>query len=791
MFKNYLKIALRNIFKYRSYALINLIGLIVGLTFCMLILIFIQYEFSYDQFHEHAKDTYRVLTKFPEAGPSGSDLFRATPSSLGPALKEVFPEVVKSARLKTRTGLVSFKEKRFYNQLFYYADQEFLQIFNLPLKSGDVNTALSEPYSVILTKEAAYTLFGNENPIGQTVSFDYRVGQSHDYVIRGVFEALPKNSHLSFNYLASFSTLKDWLSIDWQNLAYVTYVELQKNINPESIKTKLTDYLSKHVGSDYSYKFELQPLTKIHLFSSFDIFDSRKADIKTIYIFTAIGFLILVVVCFNYTNLSTALSTYRTKEIGVRKIVGARKTQVFKQVWGESFFFTFIAFCFSLFLIKLLLPVFGSYVNRSLSFSLLNKVHTVIYVLGLMFFISLVSGSYPALFLTSFKPVNILKGKVSFRSKNASFFRNTLLFFQFAISIVLIICVTTMLRQMNLIENINLGYSKDNIVAIEVRDESILKNDEPFKNEIIQYPGIIDVTSSRDLPTSVGSASNPFWEEQTEGQNILTTRLYVDYDFLEFYSIECVKGRNFMRERGTDANEGFIINETAAHLMGMEEPIGKRFGFANKEGFVIGVVKDFHFESLHNTIRPLAIEINPWGHRYISIKIDPDDIMNTLDFIKNKWEELSPGFPFSYSFVDDIVHEQYVYEEKLFAAIKTSTILAILLSCIGLAGLASFSARSKIKEIGIRKVFGASIVGIITIFSKHFARVIILSAVVAWPCAYYFMHKWLQNFAYKTHIGIWIFILPTMIILFVALLTLSFQTIKAATANPVDSLKYE
>lgn len=757
----------------------------------MLILIFIQYEFSYDRFHKHANDTYRVLTKLPEATPWGSDIFRTTPSLLGPALKENFPEIAKSARLKTRTGLVNLKEMRFDDQLFYYADQALLDIFDFPLKAGNISTALSEPYSVVLTKKIAITLFGDENPVGQTITFDYKAGLSHDYIITGVFESIPENSHLSFDYLASFSTLKDWLTIDWSNLAFVTYVQLQPGGNPEAIQEKFRNYLSRHVAPDYPYDFQLQPLTKIHLYSSFDIFDSKKADIKTITIFATIGFLIMLIVCFNYMNLSTALSTYRTREIGVRKIVGAHKNQVIKQVWGESILFTFIAFCFSLLLLKLLLPIFGSYADRDLSFSLVKNIHTVINILGLMFFISIVSGSYPALFLTSFKPVNILKGQVSFRSKNASFFRNTLIFFQFAITIILIICVTTMLRQKNLIEKKDLGYSKDNIVALEVKHETIQKNYEPLKNEIIQHTGIIDVTSSFDLPTSVGSGAQPFWEGQPEGQSIIMKRLYVDYDFLPFYNIEFVHGRNFMQESGTDAEKGFIINETAARLMGLEQPVGKRFGFGKKEGSVIGIIKDFHFESLHNTIRPLAIEINPWGHRYISIKMDPDNMMNTLAFIKNTWEEYSPGFPFSYTFVEDIINEQYVYEEKLFMAIEASTILAIFLSCIGLGGLASFSAKSRTKEIGIRKVFGASVLGMTTLFSKQFIRVVMISCFTAWPVAYYVMNKWLQNFAYRTKLSVWIFILSGLAALAIALLTVSYQTIKAAAANPVDSLRYE
>jgi putative ABC transport system permease protein len=351
--------------------------------------------------------------------------------------------------------------------------------------------------------------------------------------------------------------------------------------------------------------------------------------------------------------------------------------------------------------------------------------------------------------------------------------------------------VLAMSRQMNLIEKKELGYSKDNIIALEVKDETIQKNYEPLKNEIIQYPGIIDATSSRDLPTSIGSSAEPFWEGQLEGQSIPFERLYVDYGFIDFYNIEIANGRNFVRESGTDADQGFIINETAARLMSMEEPVGKRFGFGDKEGFIIGIVKDFHFESLHNAIRPLAIEINPWGHRYISIKINPDDTVNTLAFIKKKWGKFSPGFPYSYTFVEDIIHEQYVYEQKLFTAIKTSTMLALFLSCIGLGGLASLSARSKTKEIGIRKVFGASVTGMTTLFSKQFIKVVMISCFIAWPVAYYFMNKWLQNFAYRVPLSIWIFLLSGFAALVIALLTVSYQTIKAATANPVDSLRYE
>jgi putative ABC transport system permease protein len=791
MFKNYIKIALRNISRHKIYSLINVTGLVAGLTCCICILLFVQYEFSYDKFHEDAGNIYRVLTKFSKPGPSGSNLFPATPSSLGPAIKENFPEVKKSTRLKKRTGLVRLKEKSLDNQIFYYADQEFLDIFDFPLISGNENIALSLPYSVVLTQETADLLFGGTNPIGQTITFDYRAGLSHDYVISGVLKKLPQNSHLSFNYLASFSTLKDFLSIDWSNLAFVTYVELHKNHDPEGLQNKFGGFLSKHVGPDYGYNFELQPLTKIHLFSSFDIFSSRKADIKTIYIFSVIGFLIMAVVCFNYMNLSTALSVNRTNEIGVRKIIGARRTQIIKQIWGESLLFTLISFCIALFLIKILLPIFGAYVDRELSFSLLENLKTLFYVIGLMIFVGLVSGSYPALFLTSFEPVNIIKGKLTLRSKHSIFFRNSLVFIQFAISIILIISVTIMLNQMSFMKNKDLGYDRKNIISLEVKDEKLLKNYDPFKNEIIQFPNIVDVTASFDLPTGIGSAASPFWEGQQEGEKVTMERLYVDYNFLEFYGIACIEGRNFMKESGTDAEEGFIINETAAKLIGWEYSTGKRFGYGKKEGQIIGVVKDFHFASLHNRIGPLSIEINPYGHRYLSIKTSTDDIKNTLAYIKNKWKEFSPGFPFSYSFIDDIVAEQYGSEEKLFTAIKSSTFLAIFFSCIGLGGLVSFSARSKTKEIGIRKVLGASSIWIITMFSKHFVKWVVFACFVASPIAYFFMQRWLQNFAYRINIGIWIFIGSITLTLFIVLLTICFQTIKAATANPVDSLRYE
>lgn len=791
MFKNYLKIALRNIFKYKTYSLINVTGLAAGLTCCICILLFVRYEFSYDKFHENVGNIYRVLTKFSEPGPSGSNLFPATPSSLGPAIKENFPEVIKSARLKKRTGLVRLKEKNLDNQIFYYADQEFLDIFDFPLISGNVNSALSQPYSVILTQEIADLYFGSVNPIGQTITFDYRAGLSHDYVITGVFKKLPQNSHLSFNYLASFSTLKDFFSMDWNNLAFVTYVKLQNNHDPEGLQNKFGSYLSKHVGPDYGYNFELQPLTKIHLFSSFDIFSSRKADIKTIYIFSVIGFLIMVIVCFNYMNLSTALSVYRTNEIGVRKIVGARRSQIIKQIWGESILFTLIAFCIALLLIKVLLPIFGAYLDRELSFSLLENLKTLSYVIGLMIFVGLVSGSYPALFLTSFEPVNTIKGNLTLKSKRSLFFRNSLVLIQFSISIILIISMIVMLNQMNFMKNKDLGYDRENIISLEVKDEKLLKNYDPFMNEINQYPNIMDVTASFDLPTGIGSGARPFWEGQQEEDNVLMERLFVDYNFLEFYGIECIEGRNFMKESGTDAEEGFIINETAAKLLGWEHSAGKRFGYGKKEGQIIGVVKDFHFASLHDKIKPLSIEINPHGYRYLSIKIGPDEMKNTLALIRNKWDEFSPGFPFSYAFIDDIIAEQYNSEEKLYTAIKSSTLLAIFFSCIGLGGLVSFSARSKTKEIGIRKVLGASAMGIITMHSRQFVKWIVLACFVAWPATYYFIQRWLQNFAYRIKIGIWIFIGSMILTLFIVLLTICFQTIKAATANPVDSLRYE
>jgi len=802
MLKNYLKITIRNIKRHKAFSFINISGLAIGMACCILIILYIRYELSYDKFHENAEDIYRIIYNVPGNSYQGSDMFSGTPGPLAPALIEEFPEVLNAARIIHREAVVRYKINSFTERRFLFADPALLDIFNFPLVMGDADAALKEPFSVLISQETAKKYFAHENPIGKQLNIHLEFDKNeYCFLVSGVLKNIPDNSHLKFDILGSFQTLRSvkWFDYNrsWTAVGFRTYVQLRKDSSPININEKLVSLIKKHRGENTRARFLLQPLTSIHLQGNLNFEIENNSDIRYIYLFSAIAFFIMLIACFNYMNLSSARSTDRSKEIGLRKVVGAHRQHLISQFIGESIIFALFSFLVSLILVRLTLPFFNSFVERDLHLSFNKNFEIILGCIGLTIISGLISGSYPAFLLSSFKPINIIRGNLKINSKGSSIFRSSLVVIQFSISIILIACTLIFYKQLIYINNNELGFTKEHIVTVYLRDDNLKENYSILKNNLILNPKILDISVTRDLPITMDFRSSCTWEGKTEDDYLNLNCGWVDYNFIDFFDIELKSGRDFSEGFSSDETHAYILNETAVKALGWENPIGKKFGLWDDiNGTVIGVVKDFHYSSLHLSIEPLVISLNQLDSRwfkpsYFAIKITSDDVSETLAFIEQKFKEFSPYYPFEYSFLDERIDRMYSTERKLGQAFNFFTFIAIFIACLGLFGLASFSTVQKTKEIGIRKVLGASVSDVFLMVTKEFIKWVAISIVIAFPISYYAMNKWLQGFAYRTNLGIGIFFLAGLSALVIALVSVSYQSIKAATANPVDSLRYE
>ncbi len=704
MLKNYIKIVFRLIKRNILFSVVNLLGLTIGLTTCFLILLYVDFEIAYDKFHENADNIYRVYMHQPGNNVSGgsTDLMVTAPTILKPTWEMELPEIQKIANTN-RTSVVFKKNNQLFDESIYFADPEFLEIFTFPLISGDKSTALVDPFSLLITQRTAEKYFGKENPVGKTIS----ASDKNEYKVTGVLKNIPENSHIKFDFLASFNTLhtlwkwRDWESDDWLNNGFDTYLTLPANIDLVRFDEKLRKYDFQGLN-DKTWSFHVQPLKDIH----FNRDTGGDGDIRYICIFSAIGLLILFIACFNFINLSTARSASRAKEVGVRKVVGAFKKQLVRQLMGESILFTFIALIFSVISILLILPSFNYIIGKELSIDALFNLKSILSITGITFLVGIISGSYPALFISSFKPVNILKGNLKSNSKGVLLFRNSLVVIQFAISIIMIISTITLYNQLNYIRDKKLGYDKDHILSFRARKLNV----RTFKSELLKKPGILNVSGSSHLPTNVGWSNIPAWEGKNPDDNPFFYRLNVDYDFIDTYGLEIVEGRKFSQEFG-DKGKAYILNEAAVKKLGFDEPIGQMFGFWKITGSVIGVVKDFHIKSLHKPITPLGIGVyDRKDFYYVSVKISSDHIRDKINYIEDTWKKFAPDYPFEYSFIDERLDAMYKSEQKMVESFNSFALVAIFIACLGLFGLASFIAEQKTREIGIRKVLGATAV---------------------------------------------------------------------------------
>ena len=796
MFKNYLKTGLRNIKKHKGFSFINIAGLSIGLTCTILMIVCVHHELSYDRFHKNSESIYKVLSK------TDRGLNALSPGALKSAVLDEFPEVMNAARVCPWGGYVDFhgfihyKDKRYNENRFLIVDSEFLDIFTFPFISGNPEKALSEPFSVVMTQEMAKKYFKNENPIGKIVKFDNK----YDYKVSGIMAKIPANSHFVFDFLISLNTIystsyqgrKSDL-VNWEDSFSATYIQLKKGSHPHILESKLQALVKEHTGERREREFHLQPLTKIYLHPMNPPI-GKSSDIRYVYLFSGIAIISMLIACFNYVNLSTARSANRMREVGVRKVAGANRLHLIMQFFGESILYVVISLIISILLVKLLLPAFGTFIDRELSFALLHESWILPTLICITLVLGIIAGSYPALFLSSFSPLTILKGGFKLNEKRPARTRNSLVIIQFVFSIALIICTCIVYNQLNYIKNKNLGFRRDHIIVVPVTVMNLEKDYETLKNELNQHPQIVFTTVSSKLPSLITGGGGARWEGKTT-DHIRFTRGFVDYNFLDVYGIELLEGRNFSKAITTDVKQAYILNKTAVRAIGWKASIGKRFNqWGEKDGVVIGVIGDFHFLPLHHKIEPLVLSLiqDEWEEAaYISIKIRSNDVASTLSFVEKKFNTFSPDCPFSYFFFNDYIDRMYTSEQMLGQSFTTFTLIALFIACLGLLGLASFTAEQKTKEIGIRKVLGASVPAIYMLLAREYTKWVVISNIIAWPIAFYFTNTWLRNFAYRIDLNIWMFILSGLAALTIALLTVSYQTIKTALANPVKSLRYE
>jgi putative ABC transport system permease protein len=797
MLKSYLIIAMRSLKRHKIYAFINISGLAIGIACCVLILMWINDEIRYDRFHEHKENLYRVVNEL-NYGPL-SQITAGAAYPLGPAMKEEIPEISEIVRiLPARKMLVAYGEKRFYEENFIFADPSLLTLFTFPLIQGDLRTVLSSPSAVVITQEMAVKYFGSQDPIGKTI----RTQNQNDYIVTGVLANIPRNSHLRFGFVASIErAVAMGARTHWSGWLYRTYVLLQPNTSFQEVNAKLEEWIKTKDSEETRYY--LQPLSEIHMQGL-----QGNGAIRPLSFFSILAVLILIIACINYMNLATARAGTRAKEIGLRKVAGAKKTNILKQFFSESVLFAFFALSISLLIVWFFLPTFNRVSGKELSMNPVQNQFLLLGIVGMTFLTGILAGSYPAFFLSSFQPDRILKGNFSAKKTGAgtASIRKGLVVFQFVLTITLIICTTTVYRQMSFIKNRSLGFDKSYLIYTQMQSQGNLweqydaektwMNYEALKNEFSKTPDILDVSAATCLP--FGSMGAEFgqldWEGKDPDYQVEMKHMAVDPYFSKTFQLQMIEGR-FLSDEFSSDSQNFVLNEAAIRATGMESPIGKRFHLLDKTGIITGVIKDFHFAPLHDEIEPLVIHLMPyqyWMYRvYVFFRVRSENISKTIASIGEIWDRAVPEYPFEFQFLDDTIDARYRTEQRLQTILRTFTFLAIAISCFGLFGLISFAAQSKTKEIGIRKVLGASTASVVRLLSKELIVLVFLANAIAWPLAYYAMNEWLKNFAFRTKIGLVTFLFSGFLALAIAILTVCFQSIKAAIANPADSLRYE
>lgn len=788
MLVNYVKITLRNIKRHKGYSFINIAGLVIGMACAVFILLWIQDEISFDKFHDHARTLYLVATQTQQGGDINVEA--GSPPALAPALKAEYAEVVNASRLQTGAISAVLKyENKIYRENIRLVDPVFLEMFTFPLIKGDVKTALALPHNIVLTEKMAEKYFGDDNPIGKVL----RVDNSADFIVSGLLQNIPDNSIIRFELLAPLSYMverlgrPDYLST-WYNYSFLTFIQIRENVPMEEVNQKIKGRIQRGKPDSTGTSF-LCPYTQLYLHG----LSGRGGRITQVRIFGLVAFLILLVACINFVNLTTARSAVRAKEVGLRKVIGADRKSLVRQFYGESLVFSFLSIVMAVGIVSVLLQPFNNLVGKALTAERLLQLPLILQCLAVAVLTGLLAGFYPALFLSAFQPSNILRGTLLRRGRKA-YLRRVLVVLQFAVSVALIVGTTVIYKQVNFLRGMDLGFDSRNLLYIPLSGE-LREHAETAKLELLKNPGILGVSLTSHSPTGIyWDGHNWDWEGRKPETNPWITYFSTDADFLDTFNAEMAAGSFYKKEftSGTSESMGkVVINQTFARIMGMENPVGTRLSHEGHTYTVIGVVRDFKTEPLYQSLEPLVVFYRPERFRYGFIRINPASTRDVLRHIEMVYKKYNPEFPFSYGFLDEDYRRLYRSEQQLGVLINVFAALGVLISCLGLFGLAAFMSESRNKEVGIRKILGASTGNIFRLLSMEFVLLVALANVFAWPVAYWFMHNWLQNFAYRTTIGWELFLVAGMLSFGIALLTVGWQSFTASRKNPVDTLRYE
>ena len=808
MFRNFLKVALRNITRHKSFSFINIAGLTLGLTACILIGLFVWDEYQYDKSIPGGDQVYRIYNDYTNN--DGNQLLAVTPPAYSVSLQNDFPEVDQTTRVMM---LPAFKvlfesgKNKFYEESGYLVDSTFLEVFPIPFKYGSRKNALDDRSSILLSSEMAERLFGSADPVGKQIQMN-----KQPVMVKGVFEKDPK-FHLQFNYLVPVSSaqLPSERMQSWSWNQFYTYVKLKKGVDVNAMELKFRKVVKQKTASLDKEQTAVripffQPLEKIHLYSANFKFDAAKrGNITYVNALTLIAAFILLIACFNFINLATAKSIQRAKEVGVRKAIGAEKKHLVFQFIGETLLLAFISVIISILLATLLLPWLNHFTNKHIPIALFINPLVVMLFIGLMIVTGLLAGFYPALVLSSFKPVKVLKSSLSAGDggRRIPWLRHGLVITQFTLSVVLIISAIVVFNQVNYLHGKDLGFNKDQIMFFPMRGDNMFQNNEAFKNELLKSPGVSSVSIGYGFPGDAVAGDEIIVPRNGERVSQSATQLAVDYDYVKTLGLQIIAGRDFSKAMGTDKDHAWIINETAVKQLGFgtpEKALGQTLYWhvwdspkqdSLKTGQVIGVVKDFNYKSLYDKVETTVMQIYPNAAWKVAVKIKGAGVEHAISDVTKAWAKFTPEFPIEYRFMDQNFEAMYTAEDNLKSLLWIFTCIAIFVGCLGLFGLAAFTAERRKKEVGIRKVLGASTGGMILLLSKNFMTLVIVSLLIASPLAWYFMNKWLQDFAYRINIGWWVFGLAAVSAISIAFITVSFQAIRAAIANPVKSLRTE
>jgi putative ABC transport system permease protein len=774
MFANYLRTAWRNLKKHKVFSVINIAGLAVGMACCIMIFLWVKDELSFDRFHPNHNRLYLAVMRTEGSWITSSGW------ALAPTLKREFPEIKNATRFAFRNVLFTYEDRNLYKRVAF-VDPDFLEMFGFPLREGDPRSALSVNQSAVITETAARAIFGNADPLGKILSVNTNQFQ---VPVTGIIEDPPANSTLQFDVLIPVRIVGDAVDTDW-SYESSCYVLLDKNASLDEVRKKIAPVVMKYdqrVSTERT--LDLEPLTRIHLHNL-----GGGGPIVYVYIFATIAIFILLMACINFMNLATARAGARSKEVGLRKVVGARRGDVVRQFYGESLLHASLALVAAVGLVLLVLPAFNHLAEKSLRLSLTRDAGMFLALLAITLVTGIVSGSYPALFLSSFRPAVVLK-KASPSGSSKSRLRKPLVVVQFAIAVVLLIGTAAVYKQLNYIRSVDLGYNRHHVVTMAM-NRAIRSNYQAFKEELLRDAGIVNVTAATSRPTWVGNINPVYWEGRNPGQYETMNFVATDYDYVKTFEMELVAGRDFSREYATDV-ENYIVNEAAVRKMGLKDPVGKLFSIWENRGVIVGVVKDFNNKPLSQEITPTVFTLSSnWAPSVIFVRVKPENVARTMDRIKETWARHAPGQPFEPVFLDDSFDDLYRSDRRMGVIFRDFAALALFISCLGIFGLAAYSAEQRTKEIGIRKVLGSSIRGIVTLLSREFVILVTIANVIACPAGYVLTNRLLRNYAYRTDVPLWIFLGAGILAYLIALLTVGIQAFKAARTEPVDALRYE